>query len=612
MEQSRQKYVWIKRIFIFIMAYVCLLSVNLLLSLVGNYHPFYGVGLFGYNLLAVAGYVILLLLGKRVCDRKEKRLHVVSGIGGVLLSAAIVYGTYAHFVNDIFMDAGTVFLQFGLIVGITVATAPLTEELFLLFDRMQNWYKQKRNAKDAVVREKAKKPVLHFLIVWMLIFLSWIPMFLANWPGNFIYDAKYQISENLTHSYSTHHPLLHTLLMGWAYKLGQSMGNVSAGYQFYTILQMLVLSSAFAYMVYYLYRKNAPRCIRVGVLLWFALFPMHPLFAITATKDVLFAAFFLYMMIYLARLLFDKEKFCWHSYVGLIASGILSMLFRNNGVYAIVAGAVLIAVLAKKWKERLLIVGLAAVMFLGYQVGNRILIASTHAGSADTYRESMCVPLQCLARVACYHREEMREEDYQEICLYLQQEDIGNYNPYNADLVKNNANEMALRSNTVNFFKLWAKVGLQFPGEYLESIITNTLGYWYPMERGDYVVMGIALYHTLIGTEQEIVKHSYCPPAEKIYNYFFFEGNYRQTPLLGYFFRAELYVWLLIYFILWVIYKKQRAMGKIAVIPFLYLGTCFLGPTVALRYVYCLIVLAPLFVFLIADGYTVDKQEKID
>ena len=609
MKQSRQKYVWIKRISIFIMAYVCLLSVNKLLSLVGNTHPFYGVGLFGYNIWAVAGYVILLLLGKSVCGREDKRLHVLSFIGGLCLSAAIVYGTYAHFVNDIFVDAGTVFLQFGLILGIAVATAPLTEELFLFFDRIQSWYEQKMGAGKASDSGNVKNPGIYILIFILLLFLSWIPMFLANWPGNFIYDAKYQISENLTHSYSTHHPLLHTLLMGWAYKLGQTLGNVSAGYRFYTILQMLVLSSAFAYLLVYLYRKNAPRCIRVGVLLWFALFPMHPLFAITSTKDVLFAAFFLYLMMYLVRLLFDKEKFCWHSYVGLIASGMLSMLFRNNGVYAIVVGAVLIAVLAKRWKERLLIVGLVAVMFCGYQVGNRILIASTHAGSSDTYRESMCLPLQCLARVACYHRDEMKEEDYQEICLYLREEDISSYNPYNADLVKNNANETALRSNTVNFFKLWAKVGLQFPGEYLESILTNTLGYWYPLDRGDYVVMGIPLYHTLIGTEEEIVKHSYCSPAEKIYNYFFFEGNYRQTPLLGYLFRAELYVWLLIYFILWAIYKKQITLGKIAVIPFLYLGTCFLGPTVAVRYVYCLIVLAPLFVYLIADSGLAAKKE---
>ncbi len=601
MEQSRQKYVWIKRISIFIMAYVCLLSVNKLSFLVGNTHPFYGVGLFGYNIWAAAGYMVLLVLWKRVLQRKDRRLHVVSGVMGVLAAAAVVYGTYAHFVNDIFTDAGTVFLQFGLILGIALATAPLSEELFLFFDRVNNWCGRKT--------EIAPKPFLYFLFVWAVLFLFWIPMFLANWPGNFIYDAKYQISESLTGDYSTHHPLIHTLLMSGAYKLGQRMGNVSAGFQFYTLFQMLVLSSAFAFLVYYFYQKRVSRCIRVGTLLWFALFPIHGMFAITATKDVLFAAFFLYMMVFLVRLVFDKEQFCWHSYVGLLGSGILSMLFRNNGVYAIVAGGILIAVLTKGWKKRLLLIGLVTAMFCGCHIGNQLFIKATRAGSSDTYRETMSVPLQCLARVACYHRQEMNEEDYGEICSYIQEEDISNYNPYNADLIKNNADEAALRSNTVNFFKLWAKVGLQFPGEYLESIITNTMGYWYPLDRGDYVVMGISLYHTLIGTEEEIVKHSYFPAAEKIYNYFFHEENYKKTPLLGYLFRADSYVWLLIYLIGWAVYRKQRAIGKVAVIPLLYLGTCFLGPTVALRYVYCLVVLAPLFVYLILNG---DKKIEVE
>ena len=90
-----------------------------------------------------------------------------------------------------------------------------------------------------------------------------MPVFLANWPGNFIYDAKYQLSEVVHNSYKTHHPLIHTWLMGTAYKLGVEWGNVSKGFQLYTLLQMLVLSSSFAYGLLYLRKRGMPRLFRV-------------------------------------------------------------------------------------------------------------------------------------------------------------------------------------------------------------------------------------------------------------------------------------------------------------------------------------------------------------
>ena len=79
MEQSRQKYVWIKRAVIFIMAYACLLSVSRLLPIVGYTHSFYGVGLSGYNIWAAGLYVLLVIGWKRVLNRKNRRLHIAGG-----------------------------------------------------------------------------------------------------------------------------------------------------------------------------------------------------------------------------------------------------------------------------------------------------------------------------------------------------------------------------------------------------------------------------------------------------------------------------------------------------------------------------------------------------
>ena len=87
------------------------------------------------------------------------------------------------------------------------------------------------------------------------------------------------------------------------------------------------------------------------VLLWFAWFPMHAVFAVSCTKDVLFAAFFLYFTVFLVRLVFDGEAFAWYSYGGMVASGVLSVLMRNNALYAILAGGVVILLLGTEEGE---------------------------------------------------------------------------------------------------------------------------------------------------------------------------------------------------------------------------------------------------------------------
>ncbi len=583
--------IWTRRTFIVILSYLSILSVSKIMSLHGDANVYWGGSYFGYNLGAVVLFGVTVWLLNRFLHTRGIRRKIASLAGGMLLAAAVIYGAYAHYVNDIFRTVGETFLQFALVLGIGVLTVPLSSEIFGWIQKGTDWMENHTAARPALSRKKAG---LLFVLVWLGIFLCYLPVFLAYWPGNFIFDAQYQLQNVIEGYHSTHHPLIHTLLMGYAYQFGQYVGDVSWGYQFYTLFQMLVLSSAFAYLVLYLYKKQAPKCICVASALWFALFPMHPMFAISATKDVLCAAFFLYFMVFLVRLFFDREHFGWYSYAGMIASGVLLSLFRNNALYAVILTGAVLVVFMKGWKSKGKILAIFLSIFLLSTVANDGLIAMTNAVDKDSYRETMCVPLQCLARVASYRREDISQEVYDEICMYIQEEDIGRYNPYLADAVKNDANEELLKSNLINFIKLWLKTGLQFPGEYLESIITNTMGYWYPLNQGKYVSAEVAVYHTLIGMGEEIEKQNYCKWAEKIYSHFFWTTNYSSTPILGYSFRNAPYVWLLVFYMLWCILKRNGKAAIVGFLPFIYLLSCLCGPMAALRYIYSIVVCVPL------------------
>lgn len=357
---------------------------------------------------------------------------------------------------------------------------------------------------------------------------------------------------------------------------------------------MLILCAAFSYTLVYLYRHGVPKAIRVAAWCFYALFPINSLFSITATKDVLFAAFFLSFWVVLLGIFekgFSRQNVIW-----LVILGVLMLLFRKNAVYALIAALPFLILAIKGKKRKSILLGLLILtIFLSGSI-DKGMIKALHAYDNGSTREAMSVPLQQLARVASYRRGDLSDDLYQEITLYIEENKLAEYNPYLSDPVKNTANENLLKHNTINFFKLWAKVGLQFPGEYLEAFLTETLEYWYLGDTAYATGDQIALYHTLIGTGEEIIKYDFCEPVSAIYNFLFYLGNYRQLPILGYLFRCGIYFWLLLVTILYTIYRQEYRKLLYLVLPIAYFASCFMGPMVALRYIYCIVISLPLVI----------------
>lgn len=550
---------------------------------------------YGYNLIAVGVFILGAFLLLRFLNIGEKRLIVFSAVMGLLLSVLTVSGAYILFVNDIFISVQISVLQIFLILGLSIFMIPLCAEVLQLMDRFSKWC----NHKQMNIQYTHKSNTIYFLSTWLIIFLAYVPLFLTWWPGNFIYDARYQLNGAVQNVYDTHHPLLHTWLMDVAYKKGIEWGNPSQGFQFYTLLQMLVVSSAFAYCALYLRKRGLPKIFRVIVIVWFAIFPMHSIFAITATKDVLFAAFFLYTAILCCRYFFDKEKFRWYTYIGLVVSGVLSALFRNNAIYSFVLFFIIAVFFVKGLWRKGKVVLLLLSIYICTAVCNHVLITNLATREAHPYRESLSVPLQCMARVADYRGEELKEEYFTELCRYVNPADMYNYNPFLSDPVKNNANEELLKSNFSNFMKLWLKIGLEFPDEYIESFISNTLGYWYFFPMNDYVTMNLSLHHTLIEAGPELVKKNYCNFADAIYYDLFCNLKYKFVPVLGYSFRIAPYIWLIMFALFWSVMRKNRRSALMLLLPLAYFATCLLAPIAALRYIYALIVCCPLYFYVL-------------
>ena len=583
-------------LFVAVSAYLNLLAFNKLSFVVNLYSPADGVAWFGYNALQLLIYGFTCFLLWYFACKTDTRQRVFSAVSGFVMSSLTVSGTYLHFNNNLFNDFKSFISLLIVILGISICVIPLWSLLMGQTDRISEYLSL--HSKEEV-KASSRGNARYFFIMWGVITVFFIPVLLAWWPGNFIYDAADQLREYLGGTLSTHHPLIHTLLMAGCYRIGgKFLGSASLGFGMYTVFQMLVITAAFAYLMWMFKVNKVSRAIRVCTFLWITLFPINKCFAVTATKDVLCGGFFLIFVVSLIRILYYKEHFKWYDYAIMLLAGILSCMFRNNMIYAIVSGGLIILCLQKGIRKKLLILAAICVIFIGQKGGNMTLKLAFHASSPDTMRESLSVPLQCLARVAVYRRNDISDETYEEIIMYIPKDllDAGGYNPYNSDPVKADANEKLLRDNFVNFVKLWVKVGLKFPGEYIESFLTNTLAYWYPDNMGHYTLQDFSSYHKLIYTGDEIEKTSLLPRfAVDFYLNLYYENNYYKTPLLGFFFRPAPYFWIMMFGIVYGLYKRNFRKMVIYAIPFMYFGTCFMGPIVALRYIYPVITVIPLF-----------------
>ncbi len=151
-------------------------------------------------------------------------------------------------------------------------------------------------------------------IVAALLFLCWLPCLAASYPGFFNYDVSGQLSQAMHSgvSYNSHHPLLHTLIVGkiitWGYRLsGQE--ELTIGILLYSLFQMGFCAAVFTYFIRFLLRMTGRIIIALLALLYYAFFPVIVMYTMSTTKDVMCSGVLLYSMVTLYCLLEDPERF---------------------------------------------------------------------------------------------------------------------------------------------------------------------------------------------------------------------------------------------------------------------------------------------------------------
>lgn len=305
-------------------------------------------------------------------------------------------------------------------------------------------------------------------------------LFSSAYPGVLTTDSVSTMRQIVYGAYDNTMPFWHTMVVRLFCCVGSWLfGDIHAGIAFFHCGQILFLAACFGYTVMTLYQAGVPKwCV---ALVWglYALLPYNIVYSVTLWKDVPFAASTQLFVTALYRILWVMEKSRRMDNALFTLGGVGISLLRTNGWFAfLVVGIVMLAVL--RGRHRGLLVRIALVLGVCWMLLNPVLRLLNVPGTDMV--EATAVPMQQVARVIANGRE-LGDDEEELLAMAFNLDRVPqDYTPWSVDTMKfeNFRREDLdyLREHLWDYVKLYLRLGLRYPGDYLKAWIEETKGYW--------------------------------------------------------------------------------------------------------------------------------------
>ncbi|QLL69468.1 DUF6020 family protein [Lactobacillus sp. 3B(2020)] len=572
------------------------------------------------NFLNSPGFVALLFLLLIIFFMGSFKLITIPPKNDILIYITIslligvcwVFGFNLHVVGSVKINS--------LVTWVTIVLAlPLLFTLIALFYQWGLKYLNILLNQNPLEKLATKEPKKYTIFEFILIFICWVPTLIASFPGNYVYDAGYQLAYHVaTGNYDLHQPLAHSLLLVlFVLKIGKEIfHSYHIGLLLYTVIQMLTLAFSFELILMYMRKKRVSGLVYILTLLFFTLVPQNPLMAISATKNILYVAF---LNIFVISFLLKNEiinRWGIKSYwviLGLLA--FLSAAIMSQGIYIFLFGIILSLILEKKNRRQIFILGLIVTSL--FSIYNGPVTKALRGVPYERHSaEMLSVPIMQLSSVESSKNVLLTNNQRRLIKEY-----IPNSNQYYksgvqaiSDPYKDTFNSKKFESNKLEFIKLWVKVGLNNFSKYVDAFAKLTAGIWYaptdnrfpqtingPHQFIEYVT---AYPHTTDPYWFHINNwgNKIFPAGSKFLDWYTRDYPYQKIPIISFLMSPAFSFILFILFIGWQILTKNREYVFITSILLGVFGTLFLGPIVLYRYVYPLICMGPVMLTIMLKG----------
>ena len=476
---------------------------------------------------------------------------------------------------------------------------------------------------------------LRWLFYSAFLWVCYFVIFLGVYPGFFLYDAHDELQQFIDGAFTTHHPMLHVLLLGNIIERVYAFtGNYNTAIAVYILLQMTLISIIFGMLTDSFERRTGiGRGSAAVILLWLGLFPVHSMYVLCSVKDSLFSVFLAAAVLVLEGMLLADTRHSCISTAGssighltyirafvFVIAAVLMMQLRNNGIYAYAVfmltaialllrssgkaslrscGARTFAASSSVRNSRItlcILLVLPLLISFGLTHG---LNTRYHAKDAGR-KEMLAVPIQQLARMYAYDRDSLTIAEQEQLEHYLPAEAMMRYSAACADPVKLDFSEEAYAASPAQFWKLYFSLVRRHPLAAVNAWIMTSHGLWYP----NAVINGYAGHSVFtfvygdssyFGYETELpgVRDSRIPAIDAFYHWLSLDPQIQRMPFIHLFFSPGAAVWLFLFLLGFLFYTKKTEAAIAYLLPFFVILTVFLGPMSLVRYVYYLWILNP-------------------
>ena len=500
------------------------------------------------NVLSVC-FTLLMLLGYSFSQLGTAELLISSEVN-ILINIIKFIGLYTFFKN-------------------------VLAALYNLFTKYE--FKNKANK---VLNKLNEHPFIFSCIVLFLVYSVYLLVF---YPGVINYDNANQIKEvmgmhtryldsivviNENITLTNFNPIIHTLLLGYLFKFGYTIGNVNFGMFLYTLIQVIVVVLTLSYTIYFLHKEKVRNNYLLVMLGLYIFIPFFPFYAITAVKDTLFT---MAVIIYTIKLYqFIKYDNTFKSNLLFMFVILMVILLRNNGIYLVMLSFPFAFFVKKNLRKSVVIMSIGILLFnTGY---GKLL---TYLEIPNTsIREMLSIPFQQTARYVKYYSDDVTEEEKVAIDKILTYDTLGKrYRPELSDKVKNEYNRYATSDDLKEYFIVWGKMLLKRPMTYINSTVNNIYGYFYPDTYKWYIYTSLNEKLPEAGFDYHFNKLEV--PRLILSGY----GNgFREVPVLKLFVNCGMYTWAYVFLLFVLCLRKKKDLIVLLLPAFALLLTTIAGP----------------------------------
>lgn len=545
-------------------------------------------------------------------EEKNKRLKVITCIISVFFAVMYIIGELTNSGFDtvkVILSKKIILYSIVKVIWISYVMKNLLQILYLSIEQKKDLdIKEKDTKLNRCIEKILQNDIKGFILRSLILIVLWIPYLLILYPGVTSWDTNQSLLQGYGITpYRNLHPVIHTFIISNINKFAHNLtGSYQSGIALNALIQIIVTSMMFSFIVGYMKNLNICKKIRIIGFIFIGLYPVIGHFSVIVWKDIVFNLLIVLSSLVIIEIL--KEKNIKNLKLNILWIILLyfMMLYKNNGIYIeVLSSIVILTYLIFNNRKNIIRVAIILILPVILYLTTTNVIFKQLKILGPTPGEAMGIPIQGLARNIKINGEDFTPEEKEQIGYFFDFEKVKElYNPRLSDNMKNMiAHKLEDKSNIIKIAKLYIRMLRRYPLDTIQAFFSNTEGYYYINTDMHGVTTNV--YNSPLESDRIAVLER-KPKIIRIDNINEMMQNIYtgKTPILSIFINIPFLVWSYIIMIGYLIYRK-RYLDVIPFIPLAVLVLTAIASPVSgeQRYILAILYGYPLFL-----GITLNKN----